>query len=255
MNQKIMLFLFIKISTFILLTWIFHFNSELSTFNKIIDKNYNLSKKLDTRNYRLLAKYKLNNHSYNVCLKKKLEDNEANKQRDLSNNERRIKEKNKQSSRNLLNKAQYYVDVIDYNNGMFDGKNFHFQKKWIKKKDYDSFLEKKRRICDVALKKIKFKNYGYIVGMFFFFFFLGIGLPMSCKCEMVRAGTTDTRSNSIDLQIIKYISDLLGTKNELHVFILLYTVAFIILVVLIIIATYKILRNNEKYQKLKLMRE
>ncbi|SBT85579.1 fam-m protein [Plasmodium malariae] len=218
MNQKIMLFLFIKISTFILLTWIYDFYSEQSTFNKIIDKNYNLSKKLDTRNYRLLAKYKLNNHSYNVCLKKKLEDNEANKQRDLSNNERRIKEKNKQSSRNLLNKAQYYVDVIDYNNGMFYGKNFHFQKKWIKKKDYDR-------------------------------------LPMSCKCEMVRAGTTDTRSNSIDLQIIKYISDLLGTKNELHVFILLYTVAFIILVVLIIIATYKILRNNEKYQKLKLMRE
>ncbi|SBS91838.1 Plasmodium exported protein (Pm-fam-a like), unknown function [Plasmodium malariae] len=235
-----MLFLFIKISTFILLTWIYDFYSEQSTFNKIIDKNYNLSKKLDTRNYRLLARYKLNSHSYNVCLKKKLEDSEANKQRDLSNNERRIKEKNKQSSRNLLNKAQYYVDVIDYNNGMFDGKHFHFQKKWIKKKDYDSFLEKKRRICDVALKKIKFKNYG---------------LPMSCKFEMVRAGTTDTRSNSIDLQIIKYISDLLGTKNELHVFILLYTVAFIILVVLIIIATYKILRNNEKYQKLKLMRE
>ncbi|SBT85956.1 fam-m protein [Plasmodium malariae] len=255
MNQKIMLFLFIKISTFILLTWIYDFYSEQSTFNKIINKNYNLSKKLDTRNYRLLARYKLNNHSYNVCLKKKLEDNEANKQRYLSNNGRRIKEKNKQSSRNLLNKAQYYVDVIDYNNGIFDGKHFHFKKKWIKKKDYDTFFEKKRRICDVALKKIKFKNYGYIVGMFFFFFFLGIGLPMLCKFEKVRAGARVSEVNFIDEKIIKYISSLLGTNNEFHVFILLYTVAFIILVVLIIIATYKILRNNEKYQKLKLMRE
>ncbi|SBT85457.1 fam-m protein [Plasmodium malariae] len=248
MNQKIMLFLFIKISTFILLTWVYDFYSELSTFNKIIDKNYNLSKKLDTRNYRLLAKYKLNSHSNNMCLKEIFEDNEENKQRDLSNNEKWIKEKNKQSSRNLLNKAQYYIEVIDYNNGMFDGKHFHFQKKWVKKRDFDTFIAKKKRIGDISLKKIKFRSYKFGFVIFFIFFLLGIGLPVSSAFNF-------SDGSDVGNTILSFLQSKLGLGSNGNAYILLFAVTFIMLAVLIIIAIYKILNNNEKYQKIKLMME
>ncbi|SBT85886.1 fam-m protein [Plasmodium malariae] len=248
MNQKIMLFLFIKISTFILLTWIYDFYSELSTFNKFIDKNYNLSKKLDTRNYRLLAKYKLNNHSNNVGLKQKFEDNEANKQRDLSNNKVGTNRKNNQSHKCLLNKAQYYTEVIDYNNGMFDGKHFHFQKKWVKKRDFDTFLAKKKRIGDISLKKIKFRSYKFGIFIFLVFFLLGIGLPVSSAFWPSDGSGTENN-------ILSFLESNLGLGNKGNAYILLFAVTFIMLAVLIIIATYKILRNNEKYQKIKLMME
>ncbi|SCN12440.1 fam-m protein [Plasmodium malariae] len=181
MVHKIKLLFFIKIFTFILLTWIYQFNSELCTFNKFGDKNYNPSEKLDTGCYRILAKDKQHNDSNNVYSKEKFTNNEENNQKEIYKNEMFRKRKSIQSNRSMLNKAQYYTEVIDYNNGIFDGKHFHFQKKWIKKKNYDTFLEKKRRICNIALKKIRFRKYRYAVFMLFFFFLLGIGLPMSCK--------------------------------------------------------------------------
>lgn len=79
------------------------------------------------------------------------------------------KRKSKQTNRSLLKNAEYYTDVIDYNNGLFDEKHVHIDKKWIKQKGYNDFLEKRRRIGDIALKKIKFRNYGFGVVMFFFF--------------------------------------------------------------------------------------
>ncbi|KAI4840236.1 hypothetical protein MKS88_001594 [Plasmodium brasilianum] len=248
MNQKIMLFLFIKISTFILLTWIHDFYSEQSTFNKFIDKNYNFSKKLDTRNYRLLSKYNEDKDSNNLWLKGKLPNNEVIGQKITSNNEVGTNRQNNQSLKCLLNKAQYYTEVIDYNNGMFDGKHFHFQKKWVKKKDFDTFFEKKKRIGDISLKKIKFRSYKFGISIIIVFFLLGIGLPVSKAFRLSNSG-------GIDNYILSFLSNTLYLGSNENAYILLFAVTFIMLAVLIIIAIYKILRNNEKYQKITLMME
>ncbi|SBS93846.1 Plasmodium exported protein (Pm-fam-a like), unknown function, partial [Plasmodium malariae] len=118
---------------------------------------------MDSRSYRLLAKYKQNKDSNISCLKE---------EKTFSGNMN--EGKNSQSNRSPLNKAQYYTEIIDYDNGMFDGKHFHFEKKLIKKKDYDDLLEIKRRICDIALKKIKFRKYRYGAFMIFLFFLFAI---------------------------------------------------------------------------------
>ncbi|SBS92569.1 hypothetical protein PMALA_036520, partial [Plasmodium malariae] len=105
-----------------------------------LGKDSNSWEKLDKRSCRLLAKYN-NDKDSSVLVLKDLPYNGEHEKMIITNNERRNKEKNKQPIKSLLNKAQYYTEVIDYNNGMFDGKHFHFQKKWVKKKDYDTYLE------------------------------------------------------------------------------------------------------------------
>ncbi|SBS94915.1 Plasmodium exported protein (Pm-fam-a like), unknown function [Plasmodium malariae] len=171
----------------------------------------------------------------------------------VTNNERGDEKKKKQSNRCLLNKAQYYTEYIDYNNGIFDGKHFHFEKKWIKKKDYDNFLEKKRRIGGIALKKIKFKNYGFGVALFLIFFLMGIGLPIKRGFELSVKNLESQRSE-IDKAIIKFVKELTSLE-EGQIYLILFAVVFIILGIILIIAIYKILRNNEKYNKIKLMTE
>ncbi|SBT01281.1 Plasmodium exported protein (Pm-fam-a like), unknown function [Plasmodium malariae] len=237
-----------------LLTWIFHFKSELSTFNKSINENYKLSKKLDIRSYRILRKYKKDNNSNNVFLKKIFVNNGENNEGDISNNEKCRKGKIKQLNRCLLNKAQYYTEVIDYNNGMFDGKHFHFQKKWIKKKDHDDFLEKNRRICDITLKKIKFRKYKFGVALFLFFFFLGIGLSLLQGLPFMKAVDKWMENDSL-LKGLHSALKRLGNEGNFYIYIGLFSVIIIKLSVIVIIVIYRILRNNEKYNRFKLMTE
>ncbi|SBS97195.1 Plasmodium exported protein (Pm-fam-a like), unknown function [Plasmodium malariae] len=147
--------------------------------NKSLNVKWNLDSISEAIHCRLLAKYKKNQNSYTVDLTEDISNSIKCKKINICNNEKLTKGKNKQSNGNSLSKKQYYTEIMDYNNGMFDGKHFHFQKKWIKKKDFDDFVEKKRRICDIDLKKIKFRNYGFGFALFFIFLLLGIGIPIS----------------------------------------------------------------------------
>ncbi|KAI4841053.1 hypothetical protein MKS88_000821 [Plasmodium brasilianum] len=248
MKNKITLNIIIRIGMFAILSWICNFNNYVYIFNKSLDGICNYDMEAYTRNYRLLSKYKKDEASNNLWLKGKLPNNEVFGQKITPNNEGGTYRKNNQSHKYLLNKAQYYTEVIDYNNGMFDGKHFHFQKKWIKKKDYDTFLEKTKRIGDISLKKIKFRSYKFGISLFFVFFLFGIGLPVSSAF-----GPSD--ESGIGNIILSFLESTLGLGSKTNGYILLFLVTFIMLAILIIIAIYKILRNNEKYQKIKLMME
>ncbi|SBS97945.1 Plasmodium exported protein (Pm-fam-a like), unknown function [Plasmodium malariae] len=223
-----------------------------STFIKYLGENYNNSSKIDKKNYRLLAKYKQYKNYNDVGLKDNRQNKWEHQEKNIYNNKKWGKGKNKQSNRSLLNKAQYYTEFIDYNNGIFDGKHFHFEKKWIKKKDYDNFLGKNRRIRDITLKKIKFKNYGFGVAIFFLFFLIGTGLPILRGIEM--SLSEEKRKTGVLFELIEKLKQI--TKlDEGTIYLILFGVVIIILAVIVIIAIYKILRNNEKYKKIKLMTE
>ncbi|SBT01570.1 Plasmodium exported protein (Pm-fam-a like), unknown function [Plasmodium malariae] len=227
-----------------------------SGFSEYTNENCYLDKISDTRNYRLLVKYNLDN-SNKVCLKEKFRNNGVNEKKDIYNNKKGTKKKNKYSSRNLLNKEKFYTEVIDYNNGMFDGKHFHFEKKWIKKRNYDDFVEKKRRICDISLKKIKFRSYGFGIVLFFFFFLFGIGIPLSPSfLSLLYATAQEFKSSALGqfcMNVLKKLS--INIKDLPYLFIVLFVVFMVMLSVMLIISVYKILRNNEKYNKINLMKE
>ncbi|SBT85466.1 fam-m protein [Plasmodium malariae] len=253
MNRKNKLYHFIKIFTLVIIFRTYLFNSNVSIFSKSMVENCKLDKKLYTRNYRSLSKYKQNNDSYIARLKEDIRNKGKYEKEDIRKNEKETKGKNSNLSRTPLNRAQYYTEVTDYNNGMFDGKHFHFEKKWIKKKDYDKFLEKNRKISDISLKKIKFRNYKYGVALLFFFFFVGIGIPLSPGLTFLDYKWKDIKKvlGESFTRAMKTISESMGEYSEIILFIFL----MIILSIILILVIYKILRNNEKYNKIKLMSE
>ncbi|SBS96492.1 Plasmodium exported protein (Pm-fam-a like), unknown function, partial [Plasmodium malariae] len=226
--------------------------------NKYLVDNCNITRKLDTIKYRLLAKYIQDNCSNTAVLKEDTQYNREGEKKNASSYKKWTNEKKKIYNRNLLNKAKYYTEVVDYNNGMFDGKHFHFEKKWIKKKDYDNFVEKNRRIHDIALKKIKFRSYGFGVFIFFLFLVLGISLPILEGVGILKTlgeKLVGTRSSStwFGVALDKIVSFL--NLSESAYKILPKVLLFVFLAVIIIITIPIILRNNEKYKKIKLMME
>ncbi|SBS96561.1 Plasmodium exported protein (Pm-fam-a like), unknown function [Plasmodium malariae] len=217
-----------------------------------MDEEYTLGKKLDIKTFRLLAKCKQNKDSNILGLKQNMQNNTKCKKKDKAINERGDKDKNKKSNKSSLNKAQYYTEVIDYNSGMFDGKHFHFEKKWIRKKDYDHFIQKNRRIIDINLKKIKFRNYGFGVALFFLFFLLGIGIPILPAINSLNEAWKSLDSSTSWKEWKVAIDNFVKSLGD-YAFIILFTVFIVILSLILIIAIYRILRNNEKYTKMKLL--
>ncbi|SBS98633.1 Plasmodium exported protein (Pm-fam-a like), unknown function, partial [Plasmodium malariae] len=220
---------------------------------KSLDGNCKYDRKIDIKRYILLEKYKHNKDSNNILLKERFPNIEIDKHKDLSHDEKVTKRKNKQSKKSLLNKSQYYTEIIDYNNGIFDGKHFHFEKKWIKKENYDDFLDKKRRICDILLKKIKFRSYGLAAFIFFLFMLIGIGLPILRGLGYMEGKINIPFSSQELLDTVKSIVDTLCPEK--YSYLIMFSLIIFILSVIIIIALPKILRYNEKYKKIKLMRE
>ncbi|KAI4839617.1 hypothetical protein MKS88_002174 [Plasmodium brasilianum] len=239
MEQNIKLTIAVKIASFILLTCICHFYNDVDIFNNSLCNNCNIFRKLRPRDYRLLAKNKENKDSYILSLKDNMPNNGEDK-----------KEKSKKSKRNSLNKVQYYTEIMDYDNGIFDGKHFHFKKKWIKRKNYDYFIENNRRIRDISLKKVKFKSYGFGVTLLFIFFLLGLGYPILHHYNLLE---------SVGQKLLSFLSifyeNITGVIKVSEMCIILFSVIMIIFSVILIIALPKILRNNEKYEKIKLMNE
>ncbi|KAI4839641.1 hypothetical protein MKS88_002198 [Plasmodium brasilianum] len=251
MEQKINLLVIIKIAEYVFLTLICHFNKFECIAKKSSHENWHIGEKFYTKNYRLLAKYEQLKDLNNAWLKEKYQNSVANGQKHISNSDKVAKGRNQKSNRSSLNKAQYYTEVIDYNNAMFDGKHFHFEKKWMKKKDYDDLVEKNRRISNITEKKIKFRSYGFGLALFLLFFLLGIGFPILKVLGTSKIlGTTDPFE-----QFLTYIKNYLGKiyLPEKYFYPLSFAIVIILLAVTIIISISKILINNEKYKKIKLM--
>ncbi|KAI4836246.1 hypothetical protein MKS88_004034 [Plasmodium brasilianum] len=248
MEKKINSIKFIKLSVFLFLNLIFHLNNDVSIISKSVDDNFYLGKKLDTRYYRSLSKYKQDNDSNNICLRERFSNNGVNERRDIFNDKKVVRKKNQQLIRSSLNNAQYFTEILDYNKGMFDGKHFHFEKKWIRRKDYDHFHEKNRRIRDISLKKIGFRDYGFAVIIISILLLLGIGYPI-----LLGLGHMNTLGEKIKslLEGASIISN--GTEIPSYTYILTFAVNVIILSIILIIAMTKIFKNNEKYNKIKLI--
>ncbi|SBT86044.1 fam-m protein [Plasmodium malariae] len=233
--------------------FVFFFINTL-TFNKFVGENFMQCRILDKRNYRLLAKSIKDKDSNNIYLNEFFQNNDKKENKFITNNKKWNKEKNTKSNKSSLNKAQYYTEIIDYNNGIFDGKHFHFEKKLIRKKDYDAFLEKKRRIRDISLKKIKFKNYRFGSTIFLLFLLLGIGLPILQGLNLLQKAGDWIKSLGSMSSVWTTIEGCLGTAKN-HFFLIAFSTIIIILVVILVIVIPKILRNNEKYNRIKAMYE
>ncbi|SCP03073.1 fam-m protein [Plasmodium malariae] len=245
MEQNIKTLFLIKISMLILFTRLWHFINDMNGFIKSSDESYTLGRVLKKRTYRLLAEYKENKGS-NIVVLKDMPNYKECKNKDKSNNKKGGILKNGKPNKSL-SKKRFYIKLTDYNDGMSDRKYFNFEKKWIRKKDYEIFQEQNKRISDKNFKKIKFRSYGFAVAVFFLFFLFGIGFP-------ILQGLGYLRTLKIHfLGMIGLITGLDPTAVQDYICSIFFGVLIIILAIVIITTIPKILINNEEYKKFKLM--
>ncbi|KAI4841152.1 hypothetical protein MKS88_000387 [Plasmodium brasilianum] len=243
-EQNIKTLFLIKISMLILFTWLCHFINDMNGFIKSSDESYTLGRVLKKRTYRLLAEYKEGKGS-NIVVLKDMPNYKECKNKDKSNNKKGGILKNGKPNKSL-SKKRFYIKLTDYNDGMYDKKYLNFEKKWIRKNDYEIFQEQNKRISDKNLKKIKFRSYGFAVAVFFLFFLFGIGFPILQGLELLKPLQTQ-------LLGLLTIFSFNPTAVQDYICSIFYGVLIIILAIVIITTIPKILINNEEYKKFKLM--
>ncbi|SBT00889.1 Plasmodium exported protein (Pm-fam-a like), unknown function [Plasmodium malariae] len=236
----------------------------MNGFIKSSDESYTLGRVLKKRTYRLLAEYKEGKGS-NIVELKDMPNYKECKNKDKSNNKKGEIRKNGKPNKSL-SKKRFYIKLTDYNDGIPDRKYFNFEKKWIRKKDYEIFQEQNKRISDKNFKKIKFRSYGFAVAVFFLFFLFGIGFPVLQGLELLeplQKQLLGILSEIIGLELLEplqkqllgILSEIIGDPTVVQHFIcsIFYGVLIIILAIVIITTIPKILINNEEYKKFKLM--
>ncbi|KAI4836000.1 fam-l protein [Plasmodium brasilianum] len=173
MEKKIMLIIFINIATFIPLIWICHLSNETRTFYGSLGENYINDKKLNTKDYRLLAKCKHNKDSCTMGLKEGILNNDMTERKDISNNENIFAQLNRQSNRSLSRNIKRHKKVKKNNSRIFETEQYsRFEKKIFKELDYANFLKNNRGISNKIYQKIIRKKYGFRLSLPIFFVLL-----------------------------------------------------------------------------------
>ncbi|SBT86378.1 fam-l protein [Plasmodium malariae] len=161
MEQKIKLLLFIKIFTFILLSWACHFYIYMNTLNSSLDASYNYRRKIYLRTYRLLSKCKRDKNSNIVCLKEEIQNNRVSENKYIPYDRKKDLGKKKQPlacSRKFLG---YHKQDINNKLCILETNKYSIlEKKIFKELDYEGFLKNNKTINDKLYKKILCKKYG-----------------------------------------------------------------------------------------------
>ncbi|SBT85443.1 fam-m protein [Plasmodium malariae] len=178
MERKNRLLFFIKFVAFII-TWMYYFQSDLSTFNKSFCEIYRLNGKLNARTYRLLAKYKHDKNSNIVELKEGISNSGMCIRKYFSNNERETIGKKKQSNRDSLNDDGVKEEALKNKSCIFGTKKYsYFENKIFKELDNAEYLEKNNRISDKTYNKIKFKKRRLRFSLVLLLFILILVVPL-----------------------------------------------------------------------------
>ncbi|KAI4833728.1 fam-l protein [Plasmodium brasilianum] len=179
LQRTIKIIVLIKIVVFIFLTRICHINSDVRPISKSMNEHFELDRKSETRNYRLLAKYKQDKYSNVLGLKEEMTNNEMNKKKDISNNMEGYTEKKKHSNGSPSEFKGNCKSYMKKNNCMFETKNYsHFEKKIFKEMDFMDFLKNNKIISNKLYKKIIRKKCVLLFVLPLLMFFLLSLLPI-----------------------------------------------------------------------------
>ncbi|SBT85659.1 fam-l protein [Plasmodium malariae] len=179
-----MILLHIKIYAFILLSWTYHSENDISIFKMSEFDNYQIEKKIDTSTYRILAKYKQDKDSCDVYLQEYIPKYESNKKRYISNNEEKTPETKKQSNGSASVNEGGHKQHVKNKSFMFETEAYsRIERKIFKELDYLDFLQNNRTITNKFFRKIIFKKYKLRICLpLFLFFFLSFSIILDFSC-------------------------------------------------------------------------
>ncbi|KAI4838048.1 hypothetical protein MKS88_003471 [Plasmodium brasilianum] len=165
MEKQINIQIFIKISTFVLIFWNSNFYN-VSGFNKSLNENYIIDRKIGTRFYRLLGKYKPNKNSSILELREKIPNDGVNEKVDICNNEKGKTGLNNKLSENWLKNVKGRNLTMKNKSCIFETKKYSsIEKKIFKELDYEDFLKNNKTISGKIYKKIILKKYGLRIAL------------------------------------------------------------------------------------------
>ncbi|SBT86387.1 fam-l protein [Plasmodium malariae] len=286
MDERKKLLFLINLAMFIFLSWIGNFTSELSTFKKYLDEKYNGVKKLDTRIYRLLSKYRKNINSCILGLREVIPYNVENEKTNICNNVKRdISKKSKSNGCSLNNEESHKLNKKS-KSCIFETKKYsRLEKKIFKELDYENFLKSNRTISDKLYKRIVLKKYGIrlLLPLLLLFLLLlslildysgGTGLLGGLR-EVLNAFSPNlwkTLGPKLNILLGRYWSEILKPffeasvwkkdkwVTEIHVScnlfgFLIYFIPFIILGVTLITGVIYYHKKVKKFEKIKLRKK
>ncbi|KAI4833925.1 fam-l protein [Plasmodium brasilianum] len=157
--EKNIKLLFLNISAFIFLTWLFHFSIDNSTLNKFLKDNSNNDSKLDGKHYRLLVIHKEESDSNILGLKQDMSNNRVKKKKYLSNNEGETPEKKKHLYKSSSKSIKDHRNAMKNEANIFETKKYSsIGKKIFKELDFEDFLKRNKMISNKVYKKIMYKK-------------------------------------------------------------------------------------------------
>ncbi|SBT87262.1 fam-l protein [Plasmodium malariae] len=262
------LFLFFKISVFIPLTWICHFYNKENSLNKYLNDKCDILRKLNPKNYRLLAKYEDKNY-FIVNFKEETPQNEVAQKKCITNNKKGTNGKQKFS-----NSSSLYIEEYNRNNeksksGISKAKKYsNFEKKIFKELDYKDYLKNVKIIDDKEYKKISRKKRRIRIALLLLFFLVLILPILDLSLEKLKCGgllgllgllnpKNDTVSGIRTLDVegglitLFNIGEFGASKAVTLSTILFYCLPFLIFVVIFIV--YMVYYNKKviKYENIK----
>ncbi|SBT88027.1 Plasmodium exported protein, unknown function [Plasmodium malariae] len=180
MEQNIRFIFFIKILLFVLLIWICHLYSDMSRFDKYLDKRYSFCKKLNKRIYLLLGKCENGIFSNVEDLELKIPYNTRKKNRKLLtvNDEKWDKEKKEKLYRSSLYKEKLIKRLMKNKCTMLHKSYNHYEKKIMNGLNDKVFFKKMILINDKVYKKLKRKKYGLRLCLLLLLFIFVLILPI-----------------------------------------------------------------------------
>ncbi|SCO92895.1 Plasmodium exported protein, unknown function [Plasmodium malariae] len=178
MEQKNKLLVFIIIFMFMFLCCVRYINNDMNKFNLHLGDTYNFHKKLDTRTYRLLSKYRPIKDSSTVFLKEKMQKNEMHEERDAFNDVEVTRRRNKHSSKHSLNNIEGYVPYRKCKSNVCTERDSYFEKRILDKIYYTNNIRYAVNSDINFLKRCK-KNKIYFLYVLFILFVvrLILGVP------------------------------------------------------------------------------
>ncbi|SBS96564.1 Plasmodium exported protein (Pm-fam-a like), unknown function [Plasmodium malariae] len=145
---------------------------------KNLDEKCKLLKKLNTKNYRLLEKYKQDKDLYIANIKEEMPHNEVKKKKGVSNSKKGKNGKHKPSCGSTLYIEEYQKNVEKNKSGIAKTKkHINFEKTLFKELDYIDYLKNIKAIDDKVYKNVARKKRRIRI-ILLLLFFLVLTIPI-----------------------------------------------------------------------------
>ncbi|KAI4833642.1 uncharacterized protein MKS88_000350 [Plasmodium brasilianum] len=226
MKKKIKLSSFIKIATFIFLTWICPSNSKVSTICKYLDEKNIIDEKLSTRTYRLLTKHKKQKYPNMLRKKDDIPNNGEYKKKHISKKETISNGKNKLPKECISNSLGSYKQEGKIKSSEYNKVNTYPGKRMLDKIYYKNVLRYSTNTDFKFIKRCIKRKRKAFYALYVFNLVVGVAFAM----------------------LIYFLYDILNnttTRDLLKYFGSLY-----ILWVIVLVRLFYILRKIDKHKKL-----